>query len=883
MIPKRVELENFLSFGAPAAEIVFSDDEPLWVLGGPNGVGKSAVFDAMTYCLFGCHRGGKQDADQLVRHGANGFRVVFEFEFNDTDYRITRSRSGRTTQKVEQRNREGGRWEPVPGVNSAADVRGWAERTLGLGYDAFQASVLLRQGEADKIINAGPAERGAILRKIIGAERYRDLGERVHEAAKRCRTRLDDLRTRRDGLPDVTEAELKAAQDALEKADDERKAAGRRAADAAARVGAAEQWAKLDEKRQGYERLLLEADRRAADGQHIRDDKARLDELTAAVPTLRTAVGLRGKLAAAEADRGKLADERDRLTARHQELITAGGQARQKADAHTAKAGECAREARRLREEVEREGKFVAAADEVASLKGELSSFPPDLAGLLSVARETATAAADALDRAGRAKGEVEGLLRQAKKRQQDFASVGVGVNCSRCGQPVTEEHAKRERDAIAAEVRALEHRSREAAREEEAARGARTIAEAERDRLIEMHQKQTTAARLLEDKQQLLTGLGVTADADGLRDQLAAKADQARRHEGLVADETAAATAAAEEADRLDAERRTVEERQAELARESQKVETAIASDRGQRDTLVGQLPPEWRARLDALDAAAVAALDAERQRLAGSGVADRFRQLEQDAARREEWVRQRDELNRDIDSIPEASRVSKAVADRDAALARQAAEAAGRGWQTANDALAELTRKAKDRGELVEAVAAAERRADLHKKLDTLLGKDGLQRELIRSAEREIVRLADDTVRNLSDGDLAIELKEPSGEEDRALDLLVRRADAPAPTPVTYLSGSQKFRVAVAVALAIGRYAAGQARRLESVIIDEGFGSLDRDGLDAMANELNRLRRHLRRVVLVSHQEEFADRFPVVIKLAHGETGTTAEAVRR
>src|SRR5947209_11540202 len=105
MIPKRIVLENFLSFGSPETEIVFADDEPLWVLSGPNGVGKSAVFDAITYSLYGEHRGGGQKAEQLIRHGANGFRVVFEFEFAGTDYRITRTRprAGRPTQKVERR------------------------------------------------------------------------------------------------------------------------------------------------------------------------------------------------------------------------------------------------------------------------------------------------------------------------------------------------------------------------------------------------------------------------------------------------------------------------------------------------------------------------------------------------------------------------------------------------------------------------------------------------------------------------------------------------------------------------------------------------------------------------------------------------------------
>src|ERR1700722_13624976 len=104
MIPKRILLENFLSFGSPETEIRFADDEPLWVLGGPNGVGKSAVFDAMTYALYGEHRGGASDHTSLVRHGANGFRVVFEFEFNAALYRITRNRplKGRPTQTIDQ-------------------------------------------------------------------------------------------------------------------------------------------------------------------------------------------------------------------------------------------------------------------------------------------------------------------------------------------------------------------------------------------------------------------------------------------------------------------------------------------------------------------------------------------------------------------------------------------------------------------------------------------------------------------------------------------------------------------------------------------------------------------------------------------------------------
>jgi len=162
-------------------------------------------------------------------------------------------------------------------------------------------------------------------------------------------------------------------------------------------------------------------------------------------------------------------------------------------------------------------------------------------------------------------------------------------------------------------------------------------------------------------------------------------------------------------------------------------------------------------------------------------------------------------------------------------------------------------------------------------------LLGKQKLQRELIRDTEAEIVRLADQTAGKLSGGELSISLAQSEAGDDKAFELLVRRGDDPTPIGVKYLSGSQKFRVAISVALAIGRFAAGQARPLECVIIDEGFGSLDKDGLRDAAEELNRLKDHLRRIILVSHQEEFTDRFPAVIRMSKGDGGTIAEQVRQ
>lgn len=886
MIPKRIVLENFLSFGSPATEIVFADDEPLWVLGGPNGVGKSAVFDALTYCLFGRHRGsGSREAkvEELIRHGANGFRVVFEFEFNGTDYRITRTRSGRTTQKVERRHAETGRWEPVPNVNSAAEVTDWSERTLGLPFDAFKASVLLRQGESDAIITAGGADRLKILKKIIAAERFEQLSTRVHGEARRRKELLDPLRVRRDGLTEVTHAEVHAAQDALAQAEAERTAAQHQAVVAAGRVVAAKQWAVLEGRRSNLEEQLRAANARAAVADRIRADKARLDALTAAVPTLRQVVALRAKLATADGKRGKLQAEKDGLETRHQELTAAARQAGQKSEAHRATAAEHAREVERLRGETDREAKFIAAADTAASLQARLNSFPPDLADQRAAAREKVRIAAEAVAAAGKCNAEVTGLLRQARGQQKKFEGVETGVKCSRCGQEVTAEHAAHERDRLTDEVRALEQKLREAEAEETATTSAKEAGEAERDRLDEACQEQAGTSQRLADQLRTLAGLGVHTDAKELRNQLAAKAVRAEDHEARAAAEVKAHEVAAAEATQLGKEGQGLEKRRAELDKLIRAAEQAAASDCGQHETLVNQLAPEWQSRLDDFDAAAVQRLDSDRQALDQSGAADAFRRLEQDAALRDEWVKQLGAVQEEVATIPAESRVSTADAERHAEQARQTAAAADEARDAARAAVADRARRAEEYRQLVAEIAAAEKQAEVHRKLDELLGRDGLQRELVRDAERQIVRLANDTVQNLSDGDLSVELDDGADGGDEAFALRVRRAEDPTPIGVNYLSGSQKFRVAVSVALAIGRFAAGQARPLESVIIDEGFGSLDRDGLRAAADELNRLRQHLRRIVLVSHQEEFADRFPVVIKLTRGENGTTAEAVRR
>ena len=307
------------------------------------------------------------------------------------------------------------------------------------------------------------------------------------------------------------------------------------------------------------------------------------------------------------------------------------------------------------------------------------------------------------------------------------------------------------------------------------------------------------------------------------------------------------------------------------------------LAADERELETLLGQLTSEWRSQVPNLREADVDSLDQEREQLERGGVGQRYEELQKDAVSLQAWVERRDAL---VGELAGVAAGSVGDAERGLAAAEETSRIADKNREAARAEVNRLEAAAGEFRKLAADLKNSELDHDRHRKLADWLGEQGLLRELVRDAERDIVRFAQETLQNLSGGDLEIELQDPSDGKDKALVLLVRRAGDGLPIPVKFLSGSQKFRVAVAIAVAIGKFAAGtsSARPLESVIIDEGFGSLDKDGLNAMREELENLKdsQALKRVILVSHQEEFTKSFPVGYRLAATANRTVATPFR-
>src|SRR5690606_4327092 len=94
----------------------------------------------------------------------------------------------------------------------------------------------------------------------------------------------------------------------------------------------------------------------------------------------------------------------------------------------------------------------------------------------------------------------------------------------------------------------------------------------------------------------------------------------------------------------------------------------------------------------------------------------------------------------------------------------------------------------------------------------------------------------------------------------------------------PPSTLSGGETFLASLALALGLADVVAAEAggSRLETLFIDEGFGSLDERSLDEVLDVLDGLREGGRAVGIVSHVGELRQRIPAKLHVVKGRAGS-------
>lgn len=164
--------------------------------------------------------------------------------------------------------------------------------------------------------------------------------------------------------------------------------------------------------------------------------------------------------------------------------------------------------------------------------------------------------------------------------------------------------------------------------------------------------------------------------------------------------------------------------------------------------------------------------------------------------------------------------------------------------------------------------------------KLLEKACGRDGVQALLIERALPEIEDHANELLDRLTNGEMRVSFEtqkklKTSDELRETLDIHIQ--DGSGIRPYENYSGGEQFRINFAIRLALSRILSKRAgARLQTLVIDEGFGSQDPNGRQRLVEAINTIKDDFRRILVITHIDELREAFPTRIEVAKTRSGS-------
>jgi exonuclease SbcC len=172
-------------------------------------------------------------------------------------------------------------------------------------------------------------------------------------------------------------------------------------------------------------------------------------------------------------------------------------------------------------------------------------------------------------------------------------------------------------------------------------------------------------------------------------------------------------------------------------------------------------------------------------------------------------------------------------------------------------------------------------------HKTLERAFGKDGVPALLIEQALPQIEQKANDLLDRLSDGHMSIRFVTQAEYKDKKRDDLketldIQISDSAGLRDYEMYSGGEAFRVNFAIRLALSEILAQRkGARLQTLVIDEGFGSQDAQGRQRLIEAINIVKHDFAKILIITHLDELKDAFPNRIEVEKTERGSSVTVI--
>jgi DNA repair protein SbcC/Rad50 len=211
MIPISLLPKNFLSYGDNLEPLDFREFQ-VACLTGNNGQGKSALLEAMIWAVWGEGRKSSYErkADSsLLRIGQEHMQVEFVFSLNNDTYKIIRSfsKKGKMTKATLEFHVFDGDLKKYHSLTapSIRETQDKIIKTLRLDYETFINSAFILQGKSDEFSKKTARERKEILSDILGLSQYDDLGEMARSYVRNLSNNILSNQSRLDYINQETE------------------------------------------------------------------------------------------------------------------------------------------------------------------------------------------------------------------------------------------------------------------------------------------------------------------------------------------------------------------------------------------------------------------------------------------------------------------------------------------------------------------------------------------------------------------------------------------------------------------------------------------------------------------------------------------------------
>jgi len=852
VIIDRMQISGFLSY-KDRVEVDLSGFT-LACISGANGAGKSSLLEAITWALFGEAR--RRD-DAIINLRANTAEVILDFIYEGVHYQVQRSKTRDKSTILEFRAQvpEGG-WRVLtePSMRGTEDM---IRRTLHLDYETFINASFFLQGKADQFAQQRPGDRKRILSGILGLdiwETYRD------EAARRRKNFESELAVINSRLQDI-ESDLQEEEE---------------------RKSKLAQLLKEVEQKQ----VLLEARKAILDQQRLIADRIANDQLQ-----------LEKQRAEVQRQQDELDRSREELIERCQERDNYRQQLqneqvinREFAEWETARQAlaewekiatnfhqyEMQRQAPALVIERERT-RLQVELDGLTQKQSEIQGLETSLSALqqqVDQYEKAIHAANELLSQRTRLEIEKEQLVSEKarlgaenKRLRQEMNEIVervahleeiTGAACPTCEKPLSADELQRL-------VTDLRKRGKEMG---DAYRSNEKISSEYSERTLQIETELQNLQR-------------VEAELKLNQRLFDSKSEELRQNKAALTDWHETGEPRLREVSRMLSTASFAEQAHRELAAIDAQLKQlgydTAAHEHARQVELEGRASQE---KIQLLKQAKASLLPLEREI---TGLEKALEKNERRLSVLREDLRQAEEkLQTETASLPDMALLKAEYDDAQLQVNRVNTEL---GY-----ARGKVDNLEKQRAQKVvmleEKESLNEKIADL-KTLERAFGKDGIPALLIEQALPDIEAHANEILDRLSAGGMSVkfetqrEFKDKKRDDRReTLDILIR--DSSGERPYEMFSGGEAFRVNFAIRLALSRVLAHRAgARLQTLVIDEGFGSQDADGRQRLVEAINLVGAEFEKILVITHLEELKDAFPARIEVTKTPGGSQVQVV--